>query len=211
MASLRCHLQTFREFSGWTAPVGGFSLGPIFEARSDTLFGVLRQAIQLSASLSALDDADEENESATPSNEQQRWGNQLRALVASQRPDLAAFFNVKMRFRPDSRPIQMGFLGMGMAAHFGVIRPNRVSSAIRDAHAKLWELQQAKETCLDVYKAGLLLNIPLADDPQYSPEQMKATRTAINGLRQEAGDLLWLETATLTEEAAEVLIQRIAA
>ncbi|MBK8752254.1 MAG: hypothetical protein IPL99_11710 [Candidatus Competibacteraceae bacterium] len=145
MASLRCHLQTFREFSGWTAPVGGFSLGPIFEARSDTLFGVLRQAIQLSASLSALDDADEENESATPSNEQQTMGaNQLRALVASQRPDLAAFFNVKMRFRPDSRPIQMGFLGMGMAAHFGVIRPNRVSSAIRDAHAKLWELQQAK-------------------------------------------------------------------
>ncbi|MBK8752253.1 MAG: hypothetical protein IPL99_11705 [Candidatus Competibacteraceae bacterium] len=55
------------------------------------------------------------------------------------------------------------------------------------------------------------MNIPLADDPQYSPEQMKATRTAINGLRQEAGDLLWLETATLTEEAAEVLIQRIAA
>ncbi|MBK8754923.1 MAG: hypothetical protein IPL99_26305 [Candidatus Competibacteraceae bacterium] len=101
MASLRCHLQTFREFSGWTAPVGGFSLGPIFEARSDTLFGVLRQAIQLSAScLSALDDADEENESATPSNEQQRWGTQLRALVASQRPDLAAFFNVKMAVSP---------------------------------------------------------------------------------------------------------------
>lgn len=58
LSSLRQHLETFREFSGWTAPISGFSLGSVFEARSDTLSGVFRQAIQLSASLSALDNAD---------------------------------------------------------------------------------------------------------------------------------------------------------
>jgi len=212
-SSLRHHLESFREFSGWTAPVGGFSLGPVFEARSDTLAGVFRQAIQLSASLSALDDADEDEDSieAPERDAGRQWGSQIRALVASQRPDLAVFFHCKLHFGPESRATRIGFLGLGMAAQFSLIRPNRVSDAIRDARARLWELQQVKAVRLDVADAGLLLCAPRPDDPLYSATQTQAARLAVNGLRREAGQGLWLETVTTTEEAAHLLISRLAA
>lgn len=45
LKSFQNHLATYRQFSGWKPPLGGFYLGPIYEARSNTLQGVFRQAM----------------------------------------------------------------------------------------------------------------------------------------------------------------------
>lgn len=138
-----------------------------------------------------------------------QWGTQIRSAVTSQRPDLSPYFNCVMRLRSDSRETRVGFVGLGLAAHFGIMRPHRISSAVREARARFWELQQIKQTRLDVSDAGLLLCAPRSDDPLYSEDQSKAVSKAINGLRQEAGNELWLKTAFSTEEAANTLIQTL--
>lgn len=212
LESLRSHLASFHEFSGWSSPVGGFYLGPVAEARSDTLQGVFRQAIQMTASLSALDALDESEEEIGDALERdisRQWGTQIRSAVTSQRPDLSPYFNCVMRLRSDSRETRVGFVGLGLAAHFGIMRPHRISSAVREARARFWELQQIKQTRLDVSDAGLLLCAPRSNDPLYSEDQSKAVSKAINGLRQEAGNELWLKTAFSTEEAANTLIQTL--
>ncbi|MCB1767538.1 MAG: hypothetical protein KDJ22_16010, partial [Candidatus Competibacteraceae bacterium] len=139
--SLRDHLEKWRSFSGWQPPLAGARLGEVRSMLADEADGALRQLIVLHASLSAVDEPEEEeteNDNEPPGG---YWWKEIKAAVAAHQPQLATGFNVHIDGRVAGYRFRLGFMNHGLAAHFGLARPDRLSMDGRDLKAKLWELQ----------------------------------------------------------------------
>lgn len=208
--SLLDHLERVGEFAGWCPPLFGARLGEARTLLADDDESALRQLIVLHASLSAVDEADEEDAEDGLEPVTQYWWKDIKAAVAAEHPTLAERFHVKMDGRVAGYKFRLGFFDRGLAAHFGLARPERLRADGKDLKAKLWELQSAKRL-IGVREASLILCEPIPS-PLYGPKQLEAAQTLVREIRAEAGDLeLSLCPVTTTEQAAKALLDRLAA
>ncbi|MBZ4194173.1 MAG: hypothetical protein LAE24_07700 [Candidatus Contendobacter sp.] len=209
--SLHDHLEKWRSFDGWRSPLVGARVGDVRPLLADDVDHALRQLILLHASLSAVDDADDDQETSTEEPLDAHWWKDIKSAVVARRPALATGFHVQIDGQIEGYRFRLGFFAHGLVAHFGLARPDRLSSDSRDLKAKLWELQTVQTGRLDIREASLVLCAPMPS-PLYGVRQLASARALISEIQQEAVDRhLSLHSVTTTEEAAEFLIQRVAA
>ncbi|EJG5313188.1 hypothetical protein NAD00_004745, partial [Salmonella enterica] len=91
--SLETHLKSKGEFQGWVPPFISAQLGSVSRAQSSDMTGVLRQAIQLTASLSSLDFFSSEDENDEKYSSENTWSNQLKAKIISEEPSFEQYFH----------------------------------------------------------------------------------------------------------------------
>jgi hypothetical protein len=209
--SLRDHLEKWRSFDGWRSPLVGARVGDVRPLLADDVDHALRQLILLHASLSAVDDSDDDQETSTEEPLDAHWWKDVKSAVVARFPTLAPRFHVQIDGRVAGYQFRLGFFAQGLVAHFGLARPDRLRSDSRDLKAKLWELQAIRASRIDIREASLVLCAP-TPTPLYGVRQLASAHALDSEIQQEAADRqLLLHSVTTTEEAAEFLIQRIAA
>jgi hypothetical protein len=207
--NLTDYLRTALPLEQWSSPISGVSLGKSREAASDDMAGILRQAIQLSASLSLLGPADvaageDESELQVASS---TWTIQVREEIQKRRIDLLPYFNKSGKFFPDGEPVRFGFLGRGVVAQFGVLRPGKIQPSVREARARLWELNRARKIT-EIKNVGLILHIPLPGDGLYNDKEHEAAERNTRELRREAQEgEVGLISVHNPEQGAEELLR----
>lgn len=210
--SLSDHLEKWRSFEGWRAPLSGARLGEVRSLLADDPAGALRQLILLHASLSAVDEPDEDESENGNDNDpvSRHWWKEVKSAVSAKSPLLASSFGVRLSGRVAGYRFKLGFLDRGVAAHFGLARPDKLGADGRDLKAKLWELQSVKGL-LEVREASLVLCAP-TPSPLFGPKQLASAQTLVREIQAEAAEReLVLYSVSTTDEAAEVLLSRLAA
>lgn len=129
----------------WIAPFEGVVMSSAQKTISEDLNGILRQAIQLSASLSSLALAVEHNEETQPNQvkkENVRWTNTIRELVINRKPDLSTYFDAQYKVSEKS-PIKskLGFASPNYAANLGVLQPTRLSPSMQALKSKILDIE----------------------------------------------------------------------
>jgi hypothetical protein len=193
-------------------PISGFRLGMRRDAAGDTLLGIIRQAVALAASLSRPDSFEEIDAEDTPgANERinHQWTHKIRDAAENQNPDVIPYFNQSIKFYEDGEPVRFGFCNERMAMHFGLLRVSSLSSSIKDARARLWELgmviARAKRN------AGLLIGIPHKDDVTLSDRQRDSLIRNVSELQREAKESrVSLLPVNTPEDGAKELIRMAA-
>lgn len=170
--SLSGYLKASGSIAGWRSPISGIHLGQDREAASDDVEGIIRQAIQSAASLSVLDPLSQDSSDDEESQIQvanRKWADQIRDEIGKRRLELLPYFNRPGKFFENGEPVRFGFLGQGLVAQFGVLRPASIQPSVRDARARLWELSRARRLA-EVRNVGLILYVPTM--PAESPDTM---------------------------------------
>jgi hypothetical protein len=202
-------LATALPLEQWNSPISGILLGEPREAASSDLAGVLRQAIQSASSLSIV--GSDDREYGEDEYEIQRiagkWANQVKEQVQKRRVELLPYFNRIGKFYSDGEPVKFGFLGCGVVAQFGVLRPSKVQPSVREARARLWELNRARQMT-DIKNVSLILQILSPSDRSYSDREHEVSLRNTTELKREADEgnvgLLSVHTSL---EGAEHLIR----
>lgn len=187
--SLDAHLKAHKTPSSWKAPVSGFHWGEFRPAASSSIEGIVAQAIQLCASLSSLTMVELAREADKIDTEQvtSRVVDRVRDVIRDRRVDLLPYFNQSGKLVEDGRPVRFGFLGKGVVAHFGQLRPVRIFNTQFSARARLWELSRAQQL-LKPRSACLILQVPRKRDINFTAEELRATENAFGELVEEAQD-----------------------
>ncbi len=186
--SLDAHLKSHKTPSSWKPPVSGFHWGEFRPAASSSVEGIVAQAIQLCASLSSLTMVELAREANKIDTEQvaSRLVDRVRdAIKERQRIDLLSYFNQSGKLVEDGRPVIFGFLGKGVVAHFGQLRPVRIFETQFRARARLWELSRAQQL-LEPRSASLILQLPRKEDINFTAEELRTTHNAFDELAEEA-------------------------
>ncbi len=210
--SLHDHLEQWRSFEDWRPPLVSARLGQVRSLLADDADHALRQLIVLHASLSAVDEPDDDRDDETVDAPDAYWWKDVKSTVIARHPALAPGFNVRMGGRVAGYRFRLGFFAQGLAAHFGLARPDRLGSDSRDLKAKLWELQAVRATHpIEVREAHLVLCAP-GPSPLFGARQLASAHALVSEIQQEAAERqLSLDAVTTTEEAADLLISRLAA
>src|SRR5258708_195739 len=163
--SLDAHLKSHKSPSSWKSPVSGFHWGEFRPAASSSIEGIVAQAIQRCASLSSLTMVELAREAKKIDSEQitARLVDRVRDAIKENRVDLLPYFNQSRNLVEDGRPVRFGFLGKGVVAHFGQLRPVRIFETQFSARARLWELSIAQQL-LQPRSARLILHVPRRED-----------------------------------------------
>lgn len=185
--SLDAHLKENKTPASWKPPVTGFHQGEFRDAMSFSMDGIVSQAIQRCASLSSLQLLEIVQEATRTEQEQVtgRLVDRVRDAVSKIDIDLVRFFNQTGKLVEDGKPIRFGFLGKGVVAHFGQLRPARLTDTQFNARARLWELSRAQQQ-IDLVSGCLILQIPRKNDINFSSEEIKSAQNAYDELVEEA-------------------------
>ncbi len=141
--SLQFHLDTKQSFEGWVCPFSGLEMGEPRAALSSDIVGVLRQAVSMSASLSALDfDAPVEKDNY----KNDSWANKFRDTVVANSPGLDKYFRARFSTRNSSRDLRVFFLSPNIAVNTGKLIPGGSISYHFDINkSRLLDLLTVKE------------------------------------------------------------------
>jgi hypothetical protein len=190
----------------WASPLTGFYLaenraGASLTGRS----GVLRQAIKLSSGFAQLDYSPQEIDERPALEAAKSFIGRVRQQVAEIQNDLDMYFNKPAMIVPNGSLVTFGFLMNKRAAHFEMLRPSTLSTSIKFARGKLYELKKAR-IIAPLERAALIIGIPHKDDLAFSDRQHYAIERELNELQQEARED---ETDTLPAENAMQAAQHI--
>lgn len=170
----------------WRPPLTGFWLSERRQGASlAERVGVFRQAIQLSAAFAQLDYAPQELDEQPALEAARTFIGRVRDEVRTIRSDLDGFFQRQARIVPNGALVQFGFLMPTRAAHFEVLRPSTLSTSVRFARGKLYELKKA-HALVPLERAALVVGIPHTHDLGYSDRQHAAIERELAELQQEA-------------------------
>lgn len=205
MLRARLPLQTWNNI---ILPMTGFSVGLRRDAAGDSVQGIIRQAIAMAASLSRPDVLDEiEAEDSPSSNESvnRQWATKIKEAAANEDAQVVRYFNKPLRFFDGGEEIKFGFCNERVAIHFGLLRVSSISTSIKDARARLWELRMAKAKAHR--NAGLLIGVPSENDVTLSNQQRESVNRNILELQYEAceGEVVLLAVTTPQEGAQELI------
>ncbi len=167
--------------------VFGLEPGPLRHTESRSLGEALRTAALLYSSLSNLDKLDDLEETDAPTQEEsnRRFTTELRDMVVTRRPELESYFGRSAVLIEGGEPTRFGFCSTRSILHFGVLSPVRQSSSVRDARARLWELNGARQLA-HLSLAALIFATPRLDDPTLSGKQIIALRRNLSEIEREA-------------------------
>lgn len=207
--SLRAHLEARRSPNRWNPPISGMHFGAWREAVSDSLEGILDQAVHQVSSLSweeVVPTLGKEKDSSPQETGRKNLISQIKDVVIEKRIDLVPYFDREARLIDNGIPVRFGFLSDRIVAHFGLLRPSEIGRSYKDARGRLWELQKAKERA-HFSAASLILQMPSKDDLFFDDKQLEASDAALYELRTEAADedVLVMNVHTPTQ-AADALI-----
>lgn len=176
------------------------------EARSST--ELLETACLLCSSLVNLDRLDEADENDEPQAEEvsRRFSTEVRAEVLRLRPDLQSGFGKSATLIDGGQQVRFGFASSRVLLHYTVLNTVRHSASVRDARAKFWELQRAREVT-GVAQAALIAGVPRNDDPtigRRQKEQLLANKAEIESEADAVG-LRWYGVYNAQEGASKTI------
>lgn len=188
----------------WSPPLTGFSLAEKRSGSSRTeRDGLFRQAIKLSSAFAQMDFGNQEDNERPALEASRTFISRVRQQVADARTDLDHFFQKSASIVPNGSLVQFGFLMPRRAAHFEVLRPSTLSTSVRFARGKLYELKKAR-VLVPLERAALIVGIPHRDDLAFSDKQHYSIERELTELQQEARedetDVLSAENTTKAAE-----------
>lgn len=169
---------------------------------------LLRTIALLHSSLANLDKLEDLEESDAPLQEDvnRRFSTEVRELVIRERPDLQQYFGREAKLVDGGQNVRFGFCSPKVVAHFNVLHGVRTSASLRDARARLFELQQVR-SLIQLPKAALVGAVTRDDDATLSPKQLTSLREARLEIAQEAqaAGVAYFPVTTAQEGAHRVL------
>jgi hypothetical protein len=169
---------------------------------------VLRVACIIYSSLGNLDKLDEMDESDTPlpSEVNKRFVSEVRDEIKLLRTELVPFFNRETKLLEHGQNVRFGFISSRSIAHFTVLHPVRFPASIRDARARIFELDRAKRLS-DFNRAALIAAVPRSDDATISVNQRNAIESYKREIEGEADSvgLRWIGVSNAKEGADRIV------
>ena len=165
----------------------GLSAGDLRSTKESSLNSLLRTAALLYSSLSNIDKLDELEESDAPSAEDvnRRFSTEVRESVIHIRPDLLPYFGKGGALIDGGQIVKFGFFSPKAVVHFGVLHPIRQAPSVRDARARLWELQRAMAIS-GVTTGALIAAVPRQDDATLGERQRTQAKANEQEIEREA-------------------------
>lgn len=144
----------------WVAPFEGVAISPPQQTISKDINGILRQAIQFSASLSSLALAVEHNEESQSNQvkkENTRWANAVKALVVNRNPALSRYFDAQYQATEKS-PIKskLSFASPNYVANVGTLQPTRLSPSVQSLKSKILDIEIFKNDTPPLFQDNLI-------------------------------------------------------
>lgn len=208
VASLQYHLHTKQSFEGWNPPFAGVLLGKPRNAMSSDLLGLLKQAVSMTASLSALDLGEESKIVKEEKND--RWPNLVRDEVIQRHPELSQYFRRNFKTSYNSKDCRVFFLSSKIAVNTGKLVPGASISYHFDVNkSRILDLLTVKENegiFAPRSAHELVVYRPLSDEAPFTNAQMKSLDEYVNAL-MDAGDKHHIRVTAVhsPEEAANRL------
>lgn len=213
-SSLKNYLEEHGSFQGWNPPVGGVSLGPVRDAVSSSITGVLRQAVSLTSSLSSLSDiANEDISKSKKTKERDRWTDQLTEFVISEDKHREVYFNRPFNFSEGHRPAKIFYLSEWAAINTGKLLQANLNQQVSDNKAKIADLSMVKlhGELFERTTHEILIYRPLENDPSYTDKTMASINSAFLTLQDLADTNKIMITPVYSVEEAARRILRTAA
>ena len=186
----------------------GIYAGQARRTSADSVGSLLRTAALLYSSLSNLSKLEELDQSDVPLPEEtnRRFSSEVKDLVLERRQDLSRYFGRSTELVAGGHKVRFGFCSERSVVHFTVLHPSRISASIRDARARLFELQGAQNVALFT-NAGLISAISRADDATLGERQREAVTTARSEIEAEADawGIRYFPVTTASEGADRLL------
>lgn len=210
VSSLQFHLHTKQSFNGWVPPFGGVVLGNPRNAMSSDLLGLLRQAVSMTASLSALDLG--EDLLIVKEEKNDRWPNQVRDEVIQRHPELSNYFRRNFKTSTNSKDCRIFFLSSKIAVNTGKLVPGASISYHFDVNkSRILDLLTVKENegaFAPRAAHELVVYRPSNDEAPFTQVQMKSLDEYVNAL-MDAGNKHRIRVTTVhsPQEAANRLCQ----
>lgn len=207
--SLESHLKQYNNFHGWISPIVAARLGEISHAQSSDMTGILRQAVQLTASLSSLDFFSSEDENDEKYSSENTWASQLKAKVINDQPSFEQYFNKEFKVDGQARAAKIFYLSANIAINTDRLIPTNLASHLDRNKARILDLLSVKDH--DIYTRNtfeFIVYRPQDDDPTYGKPQFLRLNEAIHSL-QEIGDKHSIRVVPVTtvQQAAIRLIK----
>ena len=149
----------------WKPPFEGLTLSKAHHTSSKDIYGILRQAIQLSSSLSKLSLAaehHEENISEQVKKAESRWSASIENEVITKNNNLRTFFNVSAKIGNSEIKTRFNFLTDNYASNFAVFNPHSASQSTTVIKSKLIDLERLEKAqgLFNIEKRELILGLP---------------------------------------------------
>lgn len=186
----------------------GLHPGDLKETEVRSLTELLHVAALLYSSLASIDKLDELEEDDAPQQEDvnRRFSTEVRGGVAALRPDLLMHFGKGGRLVPGGQIVKFGYFSPKAVLHFTVLNAVRQAAGVRDARARLFELQRARDVA-GLANAALIAAVPREDDPTLGPkqrEQLRVNRAEIES-EADAVSMKWFAVTAVPEAVARVI------
>jgi hypothetical protein len=186
----------------------GLVPGPLRETSAKSINDLLRTAALLYSSMAGLAKLEDLDQAETPLPEDvnRRFSTEVKEVVLAQRPDFADYFGRSTPLVNGGNPVKFGFASQRALLHFCVIHPLRVGASIRDARARLFELQRAREL-VKISEAALIGATSRSDDVTLGDKQRAAVANAREEIEAEAdaAELRFYPVTSAAEAAEKVL------
>jgi hypothetical protein len=186
----------------------GLHAGELRETEVRSVTELLHIAALLYSSLANIDKMDELDESDAPQQEDvnRRFSTEVRSGVIAIRPDLSANFGKGGRLVPGGQMVKFGYFSPKAVLHFTVLNAVRQAAGLRDARARLFELQRARDVA-GINNAALIAAVPRDDDPTLGPkqrEQLKLNRAEIES-EADAVKMRWFAVSNVPDAIDHVI------
>lgn len=206
---LYCQAAKVGGIAELTMPLMGLYPGELRATEAGTQGELLRTAALLYSSLANLDKLDdlEESDSPQPEEVNRRFSTDVKEIVMRRRPDLYAGFGKSGSLIDGGQVVKFGYFSPVVVIHFSVLHPVRQGPSVRDARARLWELQRAMAVS-GVNKAAIITAVPRIDDATLGGRQRVQAKTNEKEIAHEADaqNILMLPVHS-ADEGASCLIE----
>jgi len=200
--------ETSKSVEGFSLPIAGVYPGPLRVTEASGVADILQTACLLYSSLGNLDKFDEAEETDAPQQEEvnRRFGSEVKQEVTRLRPDLVSGFGRGGELISGGIAVKFGFLSPLAVLHFTVLHPVRQSASMRDARARIFELQRAREIA-GIKSAALIAAVPREDDATLGSRQRELLRANRIEIEREADSvkLRWFAVHTANQGAERVI------
>ncbi|ELY4520496.1 hypothetical protein SMZ75_003291 [Cronobacter muytjensii] len=186
--SLTSHLKSNACLDDWNSPILGFDISKNSNALDDSLLGILRQAVRLTASLGTLALEAERTDEDDRSNQKQseQWATRISDETRIINPKLTNYFGTRVQLSSAQLHTKFGFYNDVYASNFGLMVPSRLSASINSIKAKVYDLESLSRSnmVLKPETLDIIVGIPSFDDPTIPPKTVISMRSYVNEMTE---------------------------
>ncbi|EMM8814861.1 hypothetical protein ABLV25_05745 [Klebsiella sp. GG_Kp147] len=187
-SSLHSHLESHINLEHWAPPISGFAISKNSDALDDSLSGILRQAVRLTASLGTLTLEAERSEDDDRASQKQseQWSTRISDEARKLNPKLSDYFGTRVQLSSAQLHTRFGFYNDIYASNFGLMVPSRLSASINSIKAKVYDLESLSRSSMILKPNTLdvIVGIPSFDDPTIPPKTVASMRGYVNELTE---------------------------